>query len=1146
MTRSVARTRVWQVMLVALVAGVGPGVSTGAAQDLPNLRVEWKWVDFGPESNLPAGFVREMAEVDPVVWIRTDEGLAWFDGFIWRRPALPPVSTTPSVTSLVAEGEGRALVVRGGQLFSVDTLSSRLAALPGLPTGLPVVRAVPMGDVGTLLTTTDSVAARLWLLADGRVEPVGDVPRPARPEALWRTRSGAVWLDTREGLFSWTSGTWQLREPDPGDGSYVALVAEGDAGPTLIYREASFEARGVYFLGKTPAPEVPRGQNGNALWGADVAPDGTVLCAYETGDVRGLTADGWEDVEMPSARRGGVRFIHISSNGDLWLATGRGLHLFRRRSRWGGMRRDFPALANRINAIVVAPDSAMWLGTGEGITRHKRGPTNAWTTTAGGLPLAPVTGLAVDSAGRAWASSGGAYQGVSMLDGDVWRRMGPEQGMDVGFVHRVFIDAEGDLWMASLGRGDGVGAGVYRRGQDGVVTYMSREWGMPEERAYALAWAPDGTLWVASGLGLYRVADGVATRFELGEGQAGHSHLWDVALDADGQPWVAFNPMEAGGLGYVDPDGTIHGIMPPGPAPVRRVWSVLFDAQGALWTGTEGGVLRFKDGVWALFDDATGLPTVNVWPLAINTDGTLLIGTKGGGMVTMTQSEATNPAPRVILSPPAVEEHSARVGFVALSWWGEVPASRIEARYRLDGGAWSPWGTERSVLLGGIRSGRHAVEVQAKGLYGQLSEPVAAEITIPLPLLLRPMVGGPMVLLLATVLSLLVLSGIRRRRHEATLRESAHRLRTLVESSPEAIGILDADQGRFIDANERALELFDVSREAMSQIGLSDLAPAMAPDGRDAMEAFGDLVRRALHGEAPTSEWVVVSGTGEEVPVELRLTRLPATDQRLLRVSVLDLRTAKAAEARRAELEEQLRQSQKLEAVGQLTGGVAHDFNNLLTVIQGNLEMLLGTSLSEEQVEYIEAALSASGRSTRLTQRLLAFSRRQTLMPQIVDIGELLDGLKELLRGSLSERVVLRIEVKEKLWPVHVDRSQLESTVVNLAINGRDAMPGGGNLIIGAENVPASKVEGPPDLPAAEGYVRLWVRDSGVGMSAEVAGRAFDPFFTTKEVGKGTGLGLSMVHGFVHQSGGTVSLETEEGEGTTVSLILPRADASPR
>ena len=250
----------------------------------------------------------------------------------------------------------------------------------------------------------------------------------------------------------------------------------------------------------------------------------------------------------------------------------------------------------------------------------------------------------------------------------------------------------------------------------------------------------------------------------------------------------------------------------------------------------------------------------------------------------------------------------------------------------------------------------------------------------------------------------------------------------------------------------------------------------------------------------------------------------------------------------RRQLSEQLRQSQKMEAVGQLTGGIAHDFNNMLAIVIGSLDMLR-RRLSEaetDRLRLIDNAMDGAKRAATLTQRLLAFSRQQTLAPMPLDANTLVAGMSDLLQRTLTEGIQLETQSAPGLWPIFADPNQLESAILNLAVNARDAMPeGGGRLIIETANaiLDDSYVREHFGVQAGQ-YVLVAVTDTGVGMSPTVVRRAFEPFFSTKEVGKGTGLGLAMVYGFVKQSGGHVRIYSEPGHGTTVKLYLPRHRAA--
>jgi hypothetical protein len=251
---------------------------------------------------------------------------------------------------------------------------------------------------------------------------------------------------------------------------------------------------------------------------------------------------------------------------------------------------------------------------------------------------------------------------------------------------------------------------------------------------------------------------------------------------------------------------------------------------------------------------------------------------------------------------------------------------------------------------------------------------------------------------------------------------------------------------------------------------------------------------------------------------------------------------------RREQVEAALRHSQKMEAIGHLTGGIAHDFNNMLTGIIGSIDIVrrrMATGRLEGLERYLQAAWTSAQRAAALTQRLLAFSRRQSLDPRPIDVKDLVQELSELLERSINERITLKLEPGEALPAAVADANQLESALLNLVINARDAMPDGGVLTVSTRLVEIGAEEATPELSPGR-YVAVTVTDTGVGMEPAVAEQVFEPFFTTKPTGQGTGLGLSMVYGFARQSGGTARIRSRVGEGTTVEILMPVSDTSPQ
>ncbi|WP_234907554.1 hybrid sensor histidine kinase/response regulator [Rhizobium rhizogenes] len=373
------------------------------------------------------------------------------------------------------------------------------------------------------------------------------------------------------------------------------------------------------------------------------------------------------------------------------------------------------------------------------------------------------------------------------------------------------------------------------------------------------------------------------------------------------------------------------------------------------------------------------------------------------------------------------------------------------------------------------------------------------------------------------------------KRIQADLAEREAHLRSILATVPESMVVID-EGGTIASFSSAAEKLFGYSAEEVYGKNVRMLMPS--PD-REAHDGY--LSHYLTTGERRIIGYGrVVSGQrkdGTVFPMELSVGEAIANGKRIFTGFVRDLTS-------RHKIEEELRQSQKMEAVGQLTGGLAHDFNNLLTVISGNLEMIEARLQDPKLLSLVLEAQAAADDGAKLTGQLLAFGRRQPLNPKLVDIGQLVSSFSDLLRRTLGETIELRTVVTGSMNEALVDGSQLQNALLNLVLNARDAMPRGGFLSIEISPVrlDADYAQMYPQVRTGE-YVLISVTDTGVGMSSETQEYAFEPFFTTKGMGAGTGLGLSMVYGFAKQSGGHVQLYSEIGQGTSIRIFLPALKA---
>ncbi len=416
-------------------------------------------------------------------------------------------------------------------------------------------------------------------------------------------------------------------------------------------------------------------------------------------------------------------------------------------------------------------------------------------------------------------------------------------------------------------------------------------------------------------------------------------------------------------------------------------------------------------------------------------------------------------------------------------------------------------------------------------------------------------------------ISALVIGG--RRAYTAVLRDVTER-RTAEKQLQESKAVLEIalDTGRIgIFEHDHTCDTVTWSPLMRTICGLETDAPIAANTYIDLVPGEErslvlDALARARTGDVTAVEHRILRPSGETRWIVMRARAL-FSDARPARTvgAVQDITDRKTTEAtlqervaastrelrlemkRREESQAQLVRTQRMEAYGQLTGGIAHDFNNLLTVISGNLELLDMRIADEKQRVLLNRAIDAAEMGARLTARLLTFARRRSFSVAPVNVNELVIGLAELFERTLGEQISLTTLLASRPWTVLVDPSELENAILNLAINARDAMPGGGRLVIETANLSldAPLDEGVASLPKGN-YVRISVTDTGVGMTAETLNKAFEPFFTTKAPGKGTGLGLSSIYGFAQQAHGAVTMSSKLGVGTTVRIYLPQSD----
>src|SRR5579872_3747046 len=350
----------------------------------------------------------------------------------------------------------------------------------------------------------------------------------------------------------------------------------------------------------------------------------------------------------------------------------------------------------------------------------------------------------------------------------------------------------------------------------------------------------------------------------------------------------------------------------------------------------------------------------------------------------------------------------------------------------------------------------------------------------------------------------------------------------LLDESIEPMLVIEAETLSFLEVNRSAIEKYGYSREEFLRMRLTDL---VSPENRSRLS---ELIQKEHIGSSEFGDMRHVLKNGQSVEIDMVVHRVRYAGRNAVLV-------APQESTRRRQLEEQLRQARKMEAVGMLAGGIAHDFNNLLTIINGYSQMLLGNlPEGDDNRSSVEQIMKAGERAAELTRQLLTFSRRQVVRPKALDLNSVVAATAVMLRRLIGEHIELHIVAAPDLAKVHTDLGQLEQVILNLAVNSRDAMLGGGTLILETQNVDLHEPYVGPHTTLQPGrYVMLAVTDSGTGMDVHTLSQLFEPFFTTKAPGQGTGLGLSTVYGIVKQSAGEIVVYSEPGQGTCVKIYFP-------
>ncbi len=1095
------------------------------------------------------------------LWVGTENGLFRYDGDRFRAfghaDGLPSAEIMDLAESpdgvLWVAGQGGVARRDGKQFKTIDTGEQggvRRVAFDSLGRvyleyGFAIVRGVPEGEGKYHFEKVAQGAVRglyvngedvwfagdgdLWRLARGKEERVGSVA--GLPVDLW----GSVAQDTQGNL--WVRSSTQLYELPRGKARFVnrslgipngslnrlyadrhgRLFVSSDSGVVVMDGDQRIRIDSQHGLPADAMGAVLLDRR-ESLW----------LGAYGGGLIRRLGNGEW----LSWQKEDGLLHNHIwairrDSAGRVWVGSSGGLNIL---DPDGRVAQSFTShnglVGDRVLSIADGPGGDFFVATDPpGISRFsKKGVLLRTYGSASKLVGDYLLTIAFDRQRRLWVGGArGCFRSQPLLgstDELKFERIDiPGVAAETG-VYRFLVDQSGVVWLATT---------------QGLARFDGKSWKV------------------------FTKADGLKAD-ELSAIAEGQGALWLVYRDSVGISRMQFDGERHTITHFTTQDGLSS----------NQAIGVAVDTSGSLWVSTDNGVDVYERGRWRHYglDDGLIWEDTNGGALYADAQGDVWVGTsKGLSRYAAAPYPIPDSPPKVVLTSvegvsqefqageqPVLpySESSLLIRFSSLDYSHETST---RYRYRLRGyeDTWNET-SESNVHFAGLPAGHYVFEVVASGPNGAWS-PVAAKFAFSIQppwwhswwfiascLLLAALLGRALwqlrVRALVAQKELLVQQVTER---TAELRQSKQQLWAAMDAAKLGIWSQNLSGGES-SGEELTQSIFGAA--AGEIITLDDVLRFVVPEDRERFE--GIVTQRNQRRDESDSilEYRVILPDGSLLWLQVRGGVLHDDSAGTRRAAgvVMDITEQKRAEQDVQALEQQLRQAQKIEAVGRLAGGIAHDFNNLLMVIQSYTEMLQESLPAYDSLRNnTEQVLKAADRGASLTKQLLAFSRKQVLSPAVLDLNVVVSEGAEMLKRLIGENIELRLNSAESLWAVRADPNQLTQVLVNLCVNARDAMPQGGTLTIETRNFTMDE-----HLLAKYPYVRLGnyvllsVTDTGTGISKEVQEQMFEPFFTTKERGKGTGLGLPTVFGIVKQSGGYVWVDSEVGRGACFTICLPR------
>ncbi len=1106
------------------------------------LQEMWRWTEFGERDGLPSNEVAQVIETDDgTIWANTAAGLAWYDGFQWhpipcqafQKGRWPRQIQPLESSSIVGTVEGLPTVFRRDSCKSVQ-LKYEGKALHITASGRKSEGKVIVQDSNLNFYTWDGssehVEAKIF---SGTENLASRLSVSAGAPIFVSSRSGLIKLDST-GTTTFLDAN-KLKDPSQIAGLFVRASADNRAGSGIISIAFPQDWIGLWEWSKSSGlHQLPqsRGQIARQL---AISDSGDSLAVYNSSEAW-LKEDGkWAQLRPLPAPLRVSNSLYFDRQRRLWVSTSTGLHLLRSgQSVWSKLQFPFPNLNNHFLSLLSAQDGSLWAGTNDGILIVSPDGSIKQITHIGAQRLGLITGLAQQSDGSVWCSSGASFGGAFRFSAGKWQRFGPAEGLPDTPMHRVQVDASGRLWVL------GSGGGLVTR-PSGAFAFNGKSFdrwdkqrGLISSRVYSMASGIDGALWFATSQGISRYENLSWSHWTQENGLRQGSTFFVLPQPGG----AAYFLDRRNGLGQISSEGKVSYQALGKSAPVQATWELREDPQGILWLATRGGLMLRRDNEWSTIGSSAGLENPEIWPIAF-WQNHICTGTDGSGLYCLSREALNHPPPRLIVNSPKINGSSAILDWRVFSFGQSSSGDGNLARFRLDGGPWSDWLSSATITLSELSHGKHLIHFEAKDQFGTKAKVISdVSFEVPAPLLQQPAFFVPVGISLVAAIIAIYAFITRTYQHNRKLAEKEESFRALIEYSSVGITLWDHNRRIFYASPALRIILGYEPQELLGDFNPDlihpDDLPAVQARLKGLLEVVGQTQRSRVRLKHKNGEyrWIEV--------ISRNLFDNPAVGA--IVTNMRDITDSTNAEIAAAEARQRAESANQ--AKSDFLAMISHEIRTPMNGITGMCQLLLETNLNKDQQDYSETIAQSAQSLLALINDVLDFSRIEAGKLSIerapIDLSALLTEVIQLMRVRAEEKgLKIKAEYpKDAPRAFYGDALRIRQILFNLTGNA-----------VKFTHTGEICLEARIQYYAASRYsICIAVRDTGIGIEAEKLETVFHKFTqadlsTTRRYG-GTGLGLSISRSLAELMGGTINAKSVPGDGSEFRLDI-QLDVAP-